>query len=163
MSNIKPSDFDFINKKSKSEDMIMAKIYTKDANGQKVYMEVTEMQAKEYREELRREWRVEANANNNTVSLDVIASSGFDIPDENADIEQILIEKEEKDLTRLLIKKLQASLPCLTSVQRNTLYKIYVLNKTQSMIAKEEGVTRWAIKNRVDGIYKRLKKFIEEK
>ena len=163
MSNIKPSDFDFINQKSKSEDMIMAKIYTKDANGQKVYMEVTEMQAKEYREELRREWRVEANANNNTVSLDVIASSGFDIPDENADIEQILIEKEEKDLTRLLIKKLQASLPCLTSVQRKTLYKIYVLNKTQSMIAKEEGVTRWAIKNRVDGIYKRLKKFIEEK
>ena len=76
----------------------MAKIYTKDANGQKVYMEVTEMQAKEYREELRREWRVEANANNNTVSLDVIASSGFDITDENADIEQILIEKEEKDL-----------------------------------------------------------------
>ena len=82
------------------------------------------MQAKEYREELRREWRVEANANNNTVSLDVIASSGFDIPDENADIEQILIEKEEKDLTRLLIKKLQASLPCLTSVQRKTLYNI---------------------------------------
>ena len=66
-------------------------------------------------------------------------------------------------MTRLLIKKLQASLPCLTSVQRKTLYKIYVLNKTQSMIAKEEGVTRWAIKNRVDGIYKRLKKFIEEK
>ncbi len=96
MSNIKPSDFDFINKKSKSENMTMAKIYTKDANGQKVYMEVTEMQAKEYREELRREWRVEANANNNTISLDVIASSGFDIPDENADIGQILIEKEKK-------------------------------------------------------------------
>ncbi len=32
-----------------------------------------------------------------------------------------------------------------------------MFKKTQSMIAKEEGVTRWAIKNRVDGIYKRLK------
>lgn len=144
-----------------SEDK-MVKIYIKDANGRKIFVEVTEEQARVYREELKSEWRSMANAKNNTVSLDGFIDAGHDIADENADIESVIEEKEKKQRTKILIQKLKGELPLLTLSQRKTIYKMFVLNKTQSQIAKEEGVTRWAVKNRVDGIYKKLKKILEE-
>ena len=60
----------------------MVKIYIKDTNGRKIFVEVTEEQARVYREELKSEWRSMANAKNNTVSLGGIIDAGHDIADE---------------------------------------------------------------------------------
>lgn len=141
----------------------MVKIYVKNANGQKVYVEVTDEQAKAYRDECRKEWRSMANEKNHTVSLDEIVDAGHDMADEQSDIESIFEEKERKEQTKALIKKLKEAMSELTPVQRRTIYKLFVKNMSQSEIAREEGVNRTSIKNRIDGIYSRLKKLLEKK
>lgn len=141
----------------------MVKIYVKNADGQKVYVEVTDEQAKEYRDECRREWRNMANEKNHTVSLDEIVDAEHDMADEKSDIESIFEEKERKANTKALIKKLKEAMSELTPIQRRTIYKLFVKNMSQSEIAREEGVNRTSVKNRIDGIYSRLKKLLEKK
>lgn len=141
----------------------MVKIYVKNANGQKVYVEVTDEQAKVYRDECRKEWRSMANEKNHTVSLDEIIDAGHDMADEQSDIESIFEEKERKEQTKALIKKLKEAMSELTPIQRRTIYKLFVKNMSQSEIAREEGVNRASVKNRIDGIYSRLKKLLEKK
>ena len=141
----------------------MVKIYVKNANGQKVYVEVTDKQAKVYRDECRKEWRNMANEKNHTVSLDEIVDAGHDIADEQSDIESIFEEKERKEQTKALIKKLKEAMSELTPIQRRTIYKLFVKNMSQAEIAKEEGLSKAAITYRVNGIYSRLKKLLEKK
>ena len=141
----------------------MVKIYVKNADGQKVYVEVTDEQAKVYRDECRKEWRNMANEKNHTVSLDEIVDAGHDIADEQSDIESIFEEKERKEQTKALIKKLKEAMSELTPIQRRTIYKLFVKNMSQAEIAKEEGLSKAAITYRVNGIYSRLKKLLEKK
>ena len=141
----------------------MVKIYVKNANGQKVYVEVTDEQAKVYRDECRKEWRNMANEKNHTVSLDEIVDAGHDIADEQSDIESIFEEKENKANTKALIRKLKDAMSELTPTQKRTIYKLFVKNMTQAEIAKEEGLSKAAITYRVNGIYSRLKKLLEKK
>ena len=54
-----------------------------------------------------------------------------------------------------------AALPYLTDLQRKTIHKLFVLNMSQAEIAQEEGVARVTVKERVDGIFAKLKKLIE--
>ncbi len=141
----------------------MVKIYVKNADGQKVYVEVTDEQAKVYRDECRREWRNMANEKNHTVSLDEIVDAGHDMADEKSDIESIFEEKERKANTKALIKKLKEAMSELTPIQRRTIYKLFVKNMSQAEIAKEEGLSKAAITYRVKGIYSRLKNLLEKK
>ena len=141
----------------------MVKIYVKNANGQKVYVEVTDEQTKVYRDECRKEWRNMANEKNHTVSLDEIVDAGHDIADEQSDIESIFEEKENKANTKALIRKLKDAMSELTPTQKRTIYKLFVKNMTQAEIAKEEGLSKAAITYRVNGIYSRLKKLLEKK
>ena len=140
----------------------MVKIYIKDANGRKIFVEVTEEQARVYREELRSEWRNTAKEKYHTVSLDNMAESGRDIADENSDIERLLLDNEQNEQTQILLKKLKAVFPELTYIQRRTVYKLFVKNKSKAEIAREEGISKAAISCRVSGIYKKLKKLLKK-
>ncbi len=141
----------------------MVKIYVKNADGQKVYVEVTDEQAKIYRDECRREWRTEWNERYHTTSLDGIIDAGHDIADKESDIESIFEEEERKSQTKLLLKKLKQAMTELTPTQKRTVYKLFVKNMTQADIAKEERLSKAAITYRVNGIYSRLKKLLEKK
>lgn len=140
----------------------MVKIYVKNANGQKVYVEVTDKQAQAYKEELRKEWRSDCYENYYTTSLDAIIDGGHDIADEESDIETLFEKKEQEIQTKALLKRLKEVLPLLTPIQRRTLYKLFIKNMTQAEIAKEEGLSKAAISYRVNGIYSRLKKLLEK-
>ncbi len=140
----------------------MVKIYVKNANGQKVYVEVTDEQAKVYRDECRKEWRTEWNERYHTTSLQGIVDAGHDMADDKADIESIFEEKESKEQTKALIKKLKQAMTELTPTQKRTVYKLFIKNMTQAEIAKEEGLSKAAITYRVNGIYSRLKKLLEK-
>lgn len=108
----------------------MVKIYVKNADGQKVYVEVTDEQAKIYRDECRREWRTEWNERYHTTSLDGIIDAGHDIADKESDIESIFEEEERKSQTKLLLKKLKQAMTELTPTQKRTVYKLFVKNMT---------------------------------
>ena len=141
----------------------MKKIYIKDSQGKKVSVEVSDEIAKNYRESLQEEWRGDSYASYYTTSLDSIVDAGHDFADENADIEKIFLEKEAQAERKILMVKLKAALPYLTDLQRKTIHKLFALNMTQAEIAQEEGVLRCTIKERVDGIFTKIKKLIEKK
>lgn len=140
----------------------MAKIYFKDENGKKVMIEVSDKVAKQYRDSLREEWRGDTYEKYYSKSLDNIIEAGHDFEDRQADTEEILCLQETKRERAALIKKLKAALPFLTDLQRQTIHKLFVLNMSQADIAKEEGVLRSTIKERVEGIFRKLKKLIEK-
>ena len=112
---------------------------------------------------MQEEWRSDSYASYYTTSLDSIVDAGHDFADENADIEKIFLEKEAQAERKIIMIKLKAALPYLTDLQRKTIHKLFALNMSQAEIAQEEGVLRCTIKERVDGIFTKLKKFIEKK
>ncbi len=139
----------------------MAKIYFKDKQGKKVLVEVTDKVAKQYRESLQEEWRGDAYEGYYSTSLESITEAGHDFADENSDTEELYLEREAKAERKALMLKLKAALPYLTDLQRKTIHKLFVLNMSQAEIAQEEGVARVTVKERVDGIFAKLKKLIE--
>lgn len=141
----------------------MAKIYFKDEQGKKVSVEVSDEVAKQYRESLQEEWRGDAYESYYSTSLDSITEAGHDFADEEADTEELYLEMEAQAERKVLMRKLKAALPYLTDLQRKTIHKLFVLNMSQAEIAQEEGVLRCTIKERVDGIFAKLKKLIEKK
>lgn len=140
----------------------MVKIYVKNADGQKVYVEVTEAQASAYREEKQKEWRSEWNEKYHTVSFDEIVEAGYDLADADSDIDRIFEEKDEIKRTKSMLKTLKKALQTLTPIQKRTVYKLFVKNMSQAEIAREEGLTKMALTYRVAGIYAKLKKFFEK-
>lgn len=141
----------------------MPKIYFKDENGKKVSVEVSDEVAKQYRESLQEEWRGDAYEGYYSTSLESITEAGHDFADEEADTEELYLEREAKAERKVLMRKLKSALPYLTDLQRKTIHKLFVLNMSQAEIAQEEGVLRCTIKERVDGIFAKLKKLIEKK
>lgn len=141
----------------------MKTIYFVNAQGKKVYVEVSDEVAAAYRECQREEWQNDAYESYHTKSLDEIVETGHDFEDEQADIEEICTLQETQKERAALLDKLRAVMPYLTELQRQTIHKLFDLNMSQSEIAREEGVLRCTIKERVDGIFVKLKKLIEKK
>lgn len=131
----------------------MTKIFCKNGQGKKVFVEVSEEIAKQYRENLREEWRGDAYENYYSISLDSIKEAGHDFADKEADTEEIYLKREAQEERKVLMSKLKAALPFLTDLQRQTIHKIFVLNKSQAEIAREEGVSEQAISDRVGRVY----------
>lgn len=140
----------------------MAKIYFKDENGKQVAVEVTDEVAKQYREILREEWRSNAYEDYYSTSLESITEAGHDFADEKADTEELYLERETQAEREVLMRKLKTVLPYLTDLQRKTIHKLFVLNMSQADIAREENISRVAVKLRVDSIFAKLKKLLEE-
>lgn len=140
----------------------MVKIYVKNADGQKVYVEVTEAQASAYREEKQKEWRSEWNEKYHTVSFDEMVEAGYDLADADSDIDRICEEKDEMKRTKAMLKTLKKAMQTLTPIQKRTVYKLFVKNMSQAEIAREEGLTKMALTYRVAGIYAKLKKYLEK-
>lgn len=140
----------------------MAKIYFKDEHGKRVSVEVTDEVAKQYRESLQEEWRGDAYEGYYSTSLESITEAGHDFADEEADTEEFYLAREAKAERKVLMRKLRAALPYLTDLQRKTIHKLFVLNMSQSDIAREEGVAHQVINKRVARIYAQLKVLIKK-
>ena len=83
------------------------------------------------------------------VSLSVLESKGIQLS-ENIDIETNTIESEK-------IEQLQKALKKLLPKQQELIFKAFFCEKSITEIAKEEGVSPKAIRNRLDRIYRKLK------
>lgn len=140
----------------------MAKIYFKNAQSKKVTVNVSDEMAKTYKDSLRQEWRSDANERYHTVSLDKIKDSGRELADAQSDVAEEYEEREANAERAAMLKKLKSVLPELTELQRQTIHKLFVLNMSQAQIAREEGVLRCTIKERVDAIFAKLRKLLEE-
>lgn len=140
----------------------MKKIYLKDKDGNKVTVEVSDEISVEYRQSLRAEWRNNAYEKYHKNSLDEMLKAGRDFKDEQADVEEIFVMQEEKKERALQIKKLKTVLPYLTELQMQTIHKLFYLNMSQAEIAREESVSEQAVSDRVERLFKKLKKLMKK-
>jgi DNA-directed RNA polymerase specialized sigma24 family protein len=140
----------------------MAKIYFINLQDKKVAIEVSDEIAKQYRDSLREEWRGDAYEGYYSTSLEGITEAGHDFADKQANIEELYVERETQAERECLMRKLKAALPYLTDLQRKTIHKLFVLNMSQSEIAREEGVAHQVINKRVARIYAQLKALIKK-
>ncbi len=140
----------------------MAKIYFINAQGKKVFVEVSDEVARQYRESLKEEWRSEAYEKYYSKSLEGIVEAGRDFEDERADVEEMLAVEESERIRSSLLENLHKALDTLLPEQRELITEIYFNGVTQREIAEREGVDESAISKRMDRIYKRLKKFFEK-
>ena len=83
------------------------------------------------------------------VSSSVLESKGIQLSG-NIDIETNTIESEK-------IEQLQKALKKLLPKQQELIFKVFFCEKSITEIAKEEGVSPKAIRNRLDRIYRKLK------
>ncbi len=140
----------------------MAKIYFIDAQGKKVFVEVSEEIAKQYRESMREEWRNEAYEKYYSKSLEGIIEAGRDFEDERYNVEETIADAEIERIKNLRLENLHKALDSLLPEQKELLTEIYFNGVTQREIAEREGVDESAISKRMERIYKRLKKFFEK-
>ena len=140
----------------------MAKIYFINAHGKKVFVEVSDEVARQYRESLKEEWRGDAYEKYYTKSMDDIIKAGRDFEDGQADTEENYVLQEERNEQAVLIDKLKSALVLLTELQQQTIHKLFDLNMSQSEIAREEGVAQQVVNRRVARIFAQLKKFLEK-
>ena len=136
-------------------------IYFTDENGRKVYVEVTDEVAENFRALQQEEWKTDAYEKYHTRSLEWLTEKGREFADESSDTERIYLEREEHLSRKNMHTKLKKAMSQLSAIQQATVHKLFVLNMTQAEIAREENVARSTIKERVDGIYAKLRKLLK--
>lgn len=87
------------------------------------------------------------------VSLDNSLDNGFDIADQNVNMEADTIKAED-------LQKLHKAIDCLEPQQKWLIEQIYFLGRTHVEIAQELGVGESAIRSRLKKIYEKIKKFL---
>lgn len=73
--------------------------------------------------------------------------------------EDVLITKENEQQHQSSLKKLDEAIGSLLPQQKELFKKVYVDRRTNTDIAAEEGVTEAAIRNRLEKMYKQLRKY----
>ena len=86
-------------------------------------------------------------------SIDSMEEAGFQFKDNNGDIEVKVEEAETTDEVKSAIKTLLKS-------QQDLIEKVFYKNMKIVDIAASEGVTEAAIRNRLNKIYRKLKKIL---
>ena len=87
-------------------------------------------------------------------SLEKSLDKGFDVIDENQDVEEMAIKQAEKERVLEAIAKLEPQ-------QQWLVKQIYVYGRKQVEIAEELGVGESAIRSRLKKISAKLKKFLK--
>lgn len=97
-------------------------------------------------------------------SLDTLGDMAPDynkhLADESTNPEQIFIDAEEEAEYLDLLDKLSKAMESLLPEQKELYKKVYVDKRTNTDIAKEEGVTEAAIRHRLKRMHDRLRKFL---
>ena len=102
-----------------------------------------------HREEERARWRARKKLN----SLEEMTELGVQFASSDLTPEQALIKNEDS-------RRLHNALSKLPAEQRELIIRVYFKGEKQADIAREQGVTRKAINNRLERIYAQLKKFL---
>lgn len=87
-------------------------------------------------------------------SLEKSLENGFDVVDENQDVEENAIKNADKEKVRQAISKLEPQ-------QQWLVKQVYFNQRTNVSIASELGVTEGAIRDRLKRIFEKIKKVLK--
>ena len=106
---------------------------------------------------LQAEWEMKTADNyyrRHEQSLDKSLDNGFDIIDENQDVEAMAIKQAESDTVVQAISQLEPQ-------QQWLVKQLYFYGRTQIDVARELGVSKAAITNRLKKISEKIKKLLK--
>ena len=106
---------------------------------------------------LQAEWEMKTAENyfrRHEQSLDKSIDNGFDVIDENQDVEEMAIKQAEKERVLKAIAKLEPQ-------QQWLVKQIYVYGRKQVEIAEELGIGESAIRSRLRKIFEKIKKILK--
>ena len=98
--------------------------------------------------------RIDRKETRRHISINVFEEQGIEFKDENSSIEDNLLNKETKESVQNAIKQ-------LSEKQQELVYQVFYLNKSLADIAKEKGVSKSAITQQMQVIYRKLKELLK--
>lgn len=125
-----------------------------EINGTFVEIEVSDEFARQYEQIETEEKRVNRKETRRHQSLETLIESGFQIADQESDIEEKTFHNDD-------IRQLRYALETLTVDQKWLIEQVYFLDRKQSEIAAELGINPVAVWNRLQKIYNKIKKFFQ--
>ena len=120
---------------------------------------VNEETAQVYQQIKRKEWQQERASKRHEYSFEVMAENGMQFIDEDSDIEEQYIEKEDNEEREQMLKVLQKAVVTLKPDQQEIIKMAFTENKSHAEIGQALGVSKQAIQQRIETILKRLKTF----
>lgn len=124
-----------------------------------IQLEATEEVAHAYQEIRRMEWRQEkAKQRHEQFSLETLTDAGMQFADEDSNIEEKLITKEEQLEKDKLLILLQGAVASLKPYQRKMVKMAFYENKSYSEIGQAFGISKQSAFERMQTILKKLKK-----
>lgn len=128
-----------------------------EINGKIVELEVEDSFAEQYeiinQESKRNDWKHDWRNRKNNTSLEVLEENGFQFISKEKSAQERIEETEE-------IVALRKALSLLKEIDRILIERIYFNGEKAVDIAKELGVCKSAISNRLERIYNKIKKFL---
>lgn len=100
------------------------------------------------------------NATGNNLSLETLQESGWEMEDRSLDLEEQLIEKEEREVA---IAALRKGIDKLNDRQKYIVEEIYFKGKTPEQVRAVLGIGKSTMYDAIQRILATLKKFMEEK
>lgn len=94
---------------------------------------------------------VERKETRRTQSLDASLSNGFEVPDEDADVHLDVLRKMTCEQVRKAIQKLEPQ-------QQWLIKEVFFNGRKQADIARELGVGKTAVRNRLQKIFEKMQK-----
>lgn len=125
-----------------------------EINGTFVEIEVSDEFARQYEQIETEEKRINRKETRRHQSLETLIESGFQIADQESDIEEKTFHNDD-------IRQLRHALETLTVDQKWLIEQVYFLDRKQSEIAAELGINPVAVWNRLQKIYNKIKKFFQ--
>ena len=125
-----------------------------EVNGTFVEVEVSDEFARQYEQIETEEKRVNRKETRRHQSLETLVESGFQIVDQESDIEEKAFQNDD-------IKQLYKAFAVLTEEQKWLIQQVFYYDRKQSEIAAELGIDPTAIRNRLRKIYDKIKKIFQ--
>ena len=122
-----------------------------EINGTFAEIEVSDEFARQYEQIEADEKRVNRKETRRHQSLETLIESGFQIVDQESDIEEKAFQNDD-------IEQLYKAFAVLTEEQKWLIQQVFYYDRKQSEIAAELGIDPTAIRNRLRKIYDKIKK-----
>ena len=125
-----------------------------EINGTFIDVEVSDEFARQYEQIETEEKRVNRKETRRHQSLETLVESGFQIVDQESDIEEKAFQNDD-------IEQLYKAFAVLTEEQKCLIQQVFYYDRKQSEIAAELGIDPTAIRNRLRKIYDKIKKIFQ--
>lgn len=132
----------------------MKEINFKFNDGTKSTVNVEDVFYNEYQKIEAESKRIDRKETRRHTSINVFEEQGIEFEDEGSSIEDNLLNKETKESVQNAIKQ-------LSEKQQELVYQVFYLNKSLADIAKEKGVSKSAITQQMQVIYRKLKELLK--